>query len=51
MLVALPWFADSRIGQLINELRKLPVNVLLVPDMVAFATPTSASPKSAACPP
>ena len=36
VLVALPWFADSRIGQLINELRKLPVNVLLVPDMVAF---------------
>ncbi|MBB3104849.1 undecaprenyl-phosphate glucose phosphotransferase [Azomonas macrocytogenes] len=36
VLVALPWFADNRIGQLINELRKLPVNVLLVPDMVAF---------------
>lgn len=36
VLVALPWFADSRIGQLINELRRLPVNVLLVPDMVAF---------------
>ena len=36
VLVALPWFADSRIGQVINELRKLPVNVLLVPDMVAF---------------
>ncbi|PKM01806.1 MAG: undecaprenyl-phosphate glucose phosphotransferase, partial [Gammaproteobacteria bacterium HGW-Gammaproteobacteria-7] len=36
VLVALPWFADSRIGQVIAELRKLPVNVLLVPDMVAF---------------
>lgn len=36
VLVALPWFADNRIGQVIDELRKLPVNVLLVPDMVAF---------------
>lgn len=36
VLVALPWFADSRIGQVISELRKLPVNVLLIPDMVAF---------------
>lgn len=36
VLVALPWFADNRIGQLMNELRKLPVNVLLVPDVVAF---------------
>lgn len=36
VLVTLPWFADSRIGQVIDELRKLPVNVLLVPDMVAF---------------
>ncbi len=36
VLVALPWFADNRIGQVMNELRKLPVNVLLVPDVVAF---------------
>ncbi|MCF7204078.1 undecaprenyl-phosphate glucose phosphotransferase [Pseudomonas oligotrophica] len=36
VLVALPWFADSRIGQVIDRLRQLPVNVLLVPDMVAF---------------
>lgn len=36
VLVALPWFADNRIGQLISELRRLPVNVLMVPDMVAF---------------
>jgi Undecaprenyl-phosphate glucose phosphotransferase len=36
VLVALPWSAESRIGQLIRDLRRLPVNVLLVPDMVAF---------------
>ncbi|WP_457788251.1 undecaprenyl-phosphate glucose phosphotransferase [Pseudomonas sp. PL-6] len=36
VLVALPWSAENRIGQIVHELRKLPVNVLLVPDMLAF---------------
>ncbi|HBX57835.1 undecaprenyl-phosphate glucose phosphotransferase [Pseudomonas sp. UBA2684] len=36
VLVALPWSAENRIGQIVLELRKLPVNVLLVPDMLAF---------------
>ncbi|MET1080076.1 MAG: undecaprenyl-phosphate glucose phosphotransferase [Pseudomonas sp.] len=36
VLVALPWSAETRIDQIIRRLRKLPVNVLLVPDMVAF---------------
>lgn len=36
VLVALPWSAENRIGQIVRELRKLPVNVLLVPDMLAF---------------
>lgn len=36
VLVALPWSAESRIGQVVRALRRLPVNVLLVPDMVAF---------------
>ncbi len=36
VLVALPWSADNRIGQLITRLRKLPVSVLLVPDMLAL---------------
>ena len=36
VLVALPWSAESRIGQVVRELRKLPINVLLVPDMLAF---------------
>jgi Undecaprenyl-phosphate glucose phosphotransferase len=36
VLVALPWSAESRIGQVTRQLRKLPVNVLLVPDMTAF---------------
>ncbi len=36
VLVALPWSAESRIGALIGRLRRLPVNVLLAPDLVAF---------------
>ncbi|MCU1716172.1 undecaprenyl-phosphate glucose phosphotransferase [Pseudomonas sp. 5P_3.1_Bac2] len=36
VLVALPWFADGRIGAIVDHLRQLPVNVLLVPDMAAF---------------
>lgn len=36
VLIALPWSAESRIGQIVRNLRRLPVNVLLVPDMVAF---------------
>lgn len=36
VLVALPWSAESRIGQIVRDLRRLPVNVLLVPDMLAF---------------
>lgn len=36
VLVAMPWSAENRIGQIVRELRRLPVNVLLVPDMVAF---------------
>ncbi|AZC27758.1 MULTISPECIES: undecaprenyl-phosphate glucose phosphotransferase [Pseudomonas] len=36
VLVALPWSAESRMAYVIRELRRLPVNVLLVPDMVAF---------------
>lgn len=36
VLVALPWSAENRIEQIVHELRRLPVNVLLVPDMVAF---------------
>ncbi|WP_068826367.1 undecaprenyl-phosphate glucose phosphotransferase [Pseudomonas sp. BMS12] len=36
VLVALPWTAENRIGQLVGRLRKLPVSVLLVPDMLAL---------------
>jgi Undecaprenyl-phosphate glucose phosphotransferase len=36
LLVALSWAAESRIEQTVRELRRLPVNVLLVPDMQAF---------------
>lgn len=36
ILVALPWSADSRIGQVVRELRRMSVKVLLVPDMIAF---------------
>lgn len=36
VLVALPWSAENRIGELISRLRRLPVNVLLAPDLVAF---------------
>lgn len=36
VLVALPWSAENRIGQIVRDLSRLPVNVLLVPDMVAF---------------
>jgi len=36
VLVALPWSAENRIGQIVRNLRRLPVDVLLVPDMVAF---------------
>jgi Undecaprenyl-phosphate glucose phosphotransferase len=36
VLVALPWTAENRMDYIIRELRRLPVNVLLVPDMVAF---------------
>jgi Undecaprenyl-phosphate glucose phosphotransferase len=36
VLIALPWSAESRIGQIVRDLRRLPVNVLLVPDMIAF---------------
>ncbi|KIH85883.1 undecaprenyl-phosphate glucose phosphotransferase [Pseudomonas batumici] len=36
VLVALPWSAENRMDCIIRELRRLPVNVLLVPDMVAF---------------
>ncbi|MCD5992790.1 undecaprenyl-phosphate glucose phosphotransferase [Pseudomonas sp. CDFA 602] len=36
VLVALPWTAENRMDHIIHELRRLPVNVLLVPDMVAF---------------
>lgn len=36
VLVALPWTAENRMDHIIRELRRLPVNVLLVPDMIAF---------------
>lgn len=36
VLVALPWHAEGRIGAIVQRLRRLPVNVLLVPDMAAF---------------
>ncbi|MFP6850376.1 MAG: undecaprenyl-phosphate glucose phosphotransferase [Pseudomonas sp.] len=36
VLVALPWSAENRIGQIVRNLRRFPVNVLLVPDMIAF---------------
>ena len=36
VMVALPWSAENRMDYIIRELRRLPVNVLLVPDMVAF---------------
>jgi Undecaprenyl-phosphate glucose phosphotransferase len=36
VLIALPWTAENRIGQIVKRLRKLPVNVLLVPDMLAL---------------
>ncbi|MEE5081661.1 undecaprenyl-phosphate glucose phosphotransferase [Pseudomonas alliivorans] len=36
VLVALPWTAENRMDYIIHELRRFPVNVLLVPDMVAF---------------
>jgi Undecaprenyl-phosphate glucose phosphotransferase len=36
ILVSLPWSAVSRMDKLTNELKRLPVNVLLAPDMQAF---------------
>ena len=36
VLVALPWSAENRMDYIIRELRRYPVNVLLVPDMIAF---------------
>ena len=36
VLVALPWSAENRMDYIIRELRRFPVNVLLVPDMIAF---------------
>ncbi|WP_122741194.1 undecaprenyl-phosphate glucose phosphotransferase [Pseudomonas viridiflava] len=36
VLVALPWTAENRMDHIIHELRRFPVKVLLVPDMVAF---------------
>lgn len=36
VLVALPWTAENRMDYIIRELRRFPVNVLLVPDMIAF---------------
>jgi Undecaprenyl-phosphate glucose phosphotransferase len=36
VLVALPWTAENRIGQIVGKLRKLPVSVLLAPDMLAL---------------
>src|ERR1700712_1331060 len=39
VLVALPWSAENRMDHIIRELRRFPVNVLLVPDMVAFRHP------------
>lgn len=36
VLVALPWSAENRINQVIQRLRRLPVNVLIVPDMIAL---------------
>ncbi len=36
VLVALPWSAENRMDHIIRELRRYPVNVLLVPDMIAF---------------
>lgn len=36
ILVALPWSAENRLDYIIRNLRKFPVNVLLVPDMIAF---------------
>lgn len=36
VMIALPWAAENRIGQIVSDLKRLPVNVLLVPDMLAF---------------
>ncbi|KAF1054823.1 MAG: UDP-glucose:undecaprenyl-phosphate glucose-1-phosphate transferase [Stenotrophomonas maltophilia] len=36
ILVALPWSAENRISEIILRLRRLPVNVMIVPDMVAL---------------
>lgn len=36
VIVALPWNADTRIAQIVARLRKLPVSVLLAPDMLAL---------------
>ncbi|MDG9924020.1 MULTISPECIES: undecaprenyl-phosphate glucose phosphotransferase [unclassified Pseudomonas] len=36
VLVALPWTAENRIDHIVRHLRTLPVNVLLVPDMLAL---------------
>lgn len=36
ILLALPWGAIERMGEIIQSLRRLPVTLLLVPDMAAF---------------
>ena len=36
VLVALPWSAENRIGHIVSRLRRLPVSVLLAPDMLAL---------------
>lgn len=36
IFIALPWTAEERIDQVTRELKRMPVNVLLVPDLVAL---------------
>ncbi|WP_293766139.1 undecaprenyl-phosphate glucose phosphotransferase [uncultured Aquitalea sp.] len=36
ILIALPWAAVERMGSIIRDLRRLPVTLLLAPDMAAF---------------
>ncbi len=48
VMICLPWAAEQRIHGLVNRLRQLSVNVMLVPTWPPCATATAKSPTSAA---
>ncbi|WP_169566113.1 undecaprenyl-phosphate glucose phosphotransferase [Sneathiella limimaris] len=45
IVVALPWHADERQAEIVQQLRELPAHVHLVSDLVGFRFPNKPSPK------